>query len=137
VISEGRGTDHPFQIFGHPALPKNLYQFMPMPNGGAKTGKYFYKTCYGWYISGSNEAMLEKMGNKIQLQYLIEAYRLFPGKDSFFLKNNFFDKLAGSDLLRQQIKNGIPEAAIQKSWEPQLEAFKKIRKKYLLYTDFE
>ena len=74
---------------------------------------------------------------KIQLKYLLEAYRLFPGKDSFFLKNNFFNKLAGNDELIQQVKDGKTEAAIRKSWEPKLDAFKAIRKKYLLYTDFE
>ncbi|HQW93595.1 MAG TPA: DUF1343 domain-containing protein, partial [Ferruginibacter sp.] len=54
-----------------------------------------------------------------------------------FLKNNFFNKLAGNDELIQQVKDGKTEAAIRKSWEPKLDAFKAIRKKYLLYTDFE
>nr|MBP9098991.1 DUF1343 domain-containing protein [Ferruginibacter sp.] len=59
------------------------------------------------------------------------------GKDSFFLANNFFNKLAGNDKLMQQVKKGIPEADIRKSWEPALSAFKETRKKYLLYKDFE
>ncbi|HSN62406.1 MAG TPA: hypothetical protein VLR49_15830, partial [Ferruginibacter sp.] len=62
---------------------------------------------------------------------------LFPGKDSFFLKNNFIDKLAGNDQLKQQVKQGLSEEAIRKSWQPGLKAFKAIRKKYLLYPDFE
>jgi len=144
VMSEGRGTDHPFQIFGHPSLPKNLYAFIPMPNAGAKSSKCFYQTCYGWNISGTNEEVLKVTNNKIQLKYLLTAYQLFPGKDSFFLqpKNGktedcFFNKLAGNSLLQQQIKNGTTEADIKKSWAPQLETFKAIRKKYLLYKDFE
>ena len=137
VISEGRGTDKPFQVFGHPALPKNLYSFTPKPNEGSKSSKCFYLQCYGWNLSGSTEAILKKLDGKIQLNYLIEAYKLFPGKDSFFLKNNFFNKLAGNDILMQQIKNGTPENEIRKSWEPSLTAFKTIRKKYLLYKDFE
>ncbi len=137
VLSEGRGTNYPFQIFGHPLLPKNLYSFTPKPNAGAKSSKCFYQPCYGWYINGSNEGVLKKLDKKIQLKYLLDAYKLFPGKDSFFLKTNFINKLAGTDALQQQVKAGKTEAAIIKSWQPQLNAFKKIRKKYLLYKDFE
>ncbi len=137
VLSEGRGTDKPFQYFGHPSLPKSLFSFIPGPNEGAKNSKCFYQKCYGWNLSGSSEEILEKLDGKIQLQYLLEAFKLFPGKDSFFLKNNFFNKLAGNDLLMQQIKEGKTELEIRKSWEPKLNAFKTIRKKYLLYKDFE
>jgi uncharacterized protein YbbC (DUF1343 family) len=137
VLSEGRGTDYPFQIFGHPSLPKNLYSFTPNPNAGAKSSKCFNQLCYGWNVSGSNETVLKKLNSKIQLSYLIDAYKLFPGKDSFFLKNNFINKLAGNDVLQQQVKTGKTEAEIRKSWQPKLTAFKIIRKKYLLYKDFE
>ena len=137
VMSEGRGTEAPFQIFGHPSLPKKLYAFTPKPNEGAKSSKYFYQLCYGWYIKGTNEEILKTLNKKIQLKYIIESYKLFPGKDSFFLKNNFISKLAGNDIFQQQIKTGKTEAAIKKSWEPGLNAFKKIRKKYLLYKDLE
>jgi len=137
VLSEGRGTDKPFVMFGHPKLPASLHSFTPKPNTGAKTGKCFYQKCYGWDLSGSNEEVLQSLDGKLQLQYLIKAYNLFPGKDSFFLKNNFFHKLAGNDVLMQQVKKGIPEADIRESWQPALDAFKATRKKYLLYTDFE
>ena len=137
VFSEGRGTDAPFQIFGHPAMPKNLYSFIPKPNAGAKSSKCFYQTCYGWKIDGTNEEILKIVDSKIQLKYFIDAYKLFPGKDSFFLKNNFINKLSGNDIFQQQIKDGKTEAEIKKSWEPGLTAFKAIRKKYLLYKDFE
>jgi uncharacterized protein YbbC (DUF1343 family) len=137
VLSEGRGTDYPFQIFGHPSLPKNLYSFTPNPNAGAKSSKCFNQLCYGWNVSGSNETVLKKLNGKIQLSYLIDAYKLFPGKDSFFLKNNFINKLAGNDVLQQQIKSFKTEAEIRKSWDLKLTAFKIIRKKYLLYRDFE
>jgi uncharacterized protein YbbC (DUF1343 family) len=137
VLSEGRGTDAPFQIFGHPSLPNNLYAFTPKPNAGAKSSKCFNQVCYGWYIDGSNEKVLRKLDNKVQLVYLTEAFKLFPGKDSFFLKNNFINKLAGNDKLQRQIKAGETETVIRASWQPQLDAFKMIRKKYLLYKDFE
>jgi uncharacterized protein YbbC (DUF1343 family) len=144
VFSEGRGTDKPFQVFGHPLLPKNLYSFIPKPNEGAKSSKHYGETCYGWNISGSPEAVLKEVNNKVQLKWLLEAYRLFPAKDSFFIlpksgnpENCFFNKLAGNAELMQQIKEGKSEADIRKTWEPALAQFKQIRKKYLLYPDYE
>lgn len=137
VLSEGRGTDLPFQIFGHPDLPKNLFSFTPAPNEGAKKSKCFNQLCYGWKIDGTTDDVLKKLNSKIQVKYLLDAYRLFPGKDSFFLKNNYFNSLAGNDLLMKQIKNNDSEETITKSWQPALDQFKAIRKKYLLYPDFE
>ena len=137
VCSEGRGTGNPFQIFGHPTLPKNLYAFTPAPNAGAKSSKCFGQQCYGTFISGSNEKILKKLNLKIQLKYFIDAYKMFPGKDTFFLKNNFINKLAGTDIFQQQIKENKTEDEIRKTWQPALIKFKAIRKKYLLYKDFE
>ena len=137
VLSEGRGTDKPFQIYGHPTYSKKLFSFTPKPNEGAKNSKCFNQVCYGWNLSGSIEETLKKVNNRIQLKYLIEAYKLFPNKDSFFLANKFFNKLAGNDILMTQIKKGIPEKEIRKSWEKDLKKFKATRKKYLLYKDFE
>ena len=133
VMSEGRGTDKPFLYIGHPDLPKNLFCFTPKPNAGAKSSKCFYQKCYGWNLSGSIPDVLKKVDGKIQLKYLLEAYKLFPGKDSFFLKNNFISRLAGNDELSKQVKEGKTEAEIKASWEPALSNFKAIRKKYLLY----
>ncbi len=137
VMSEGRGTDKPFQVFGHPTLPKNLYSFTPKPNAGAKSSKCFYQECYGWNVSGTNEEVLKNLNSRIQLKYFIDAYKLFPGKDSFFLKTNYINKLAGNAIFMQQIKNGVSEDEIRKSWQPGLTTFKEKRKKYLLYEDFE
>ncbi len=136
VFSEGRGTDKPFEYVGHPAMPKNLFSFTPKPNAGAKSSKCFYQKCYGFNLSGTNEAVLKRLNKQIQLKYFLDAYKLFPGKDSFFLKTNYINKLAGNDLFQQQIKQGKSAAEIRKSWEPQLTKFKAIRKKYLLYKDF-
>lgn len=133
VLSEGRGTDHPFQIFGHPTLPDSLYAFVPKPNAGAKNSKCFFQTCYGWNLHSDAGTAKQRVNQRIQLTYIIEAYRLFPGKDSFFLANNFFHKLAGQDQLMKQIKSGWTEARIRASWQPGLRKFMRIRKKYLLY----
>lgn len=144
VLSEGRGTNKQFQVFGHPSLPKSLYSFTPNPNEGAKKSKLYGQLCYGWDLSGSPEEVLMKVDNKVQLKWLMEAYKLFPQKDSFFIipksgnmEQSFFTKLAGNNELWQQIKAGKSEEEIRKSWEPELSNFKQIRKKYLLYEDFE
>jgi uncharacterized protein YbbC (DUF1343 family) len=144
VLSEGRGTRTPFQVFGHPNLPDNLYAFTPQPNEGAKQSKWYGQTCYGWNLSGTPDQVRSMVNNQIQLKWLMEAYRLFPAKDSFFIvprsgkmEQSFFNKLAGNNDLWQQIKAGKTETEIRKSWEPALEEYKQLRKKYLLYEDFE
>ena len=144
VLSEGRGTEKPFQIFGHPTLPKNLYQFTPVSKPGATEPKLKNQRCYGWNISGTPDDVLKKINNKIQLKYLIDAYRLFPDKDKFFIKpasgnmdEAFFNKLVGNSELMKQLKDRKSEEEIRKTWQPKLIAFKKVRKKYLLYPDFE
>jgi uncharacterized protein YbbC (DUF1343 family) len=144
TLSEGRGTDKPFQVFGAPSLPKNLYSFTPHPTEGAKSSKHYGQVCYGWNLSGTPQQVLQKVNKKVQLKWLMDAYRLFPDKDSFFIvpksgdmEHSFFDKLAGNNELWQQIKNGVSEKDIRASWEPALSNYKKIRKKYLLYKDFE
>ena len=137
VLSEGRGTDKPFEKFGHPLYSKKLYSFTPKPNEGAKSSKHYFEKCYGWNLYGTPAEVLKKVNNRIQLKWLIDAYKLFPGKDSFFLKTDHFNRLAGNNILMQQIKDGKSEDEIRKSWEPDLNKFKAIRKKYLLYDDFE
>lgn len=143
VISEGRGTDEPFRIFGHPSLPENLYAFMPAAREWAKEPKCLNQQCYGWHISGNEHDVLKELDGKIQLKYLIKAYKLFPDKKKFFLapsssnaQDYFFNKLAGNNELMQQIIDGKTEDEIRKSWQLALDAFKMIRKKYLLYDDF-
>src|SRR3954469_2774516 len=132
VLSEGRGTEKPFQIFGHPLLPKNLYAFTPIPRQGASEPKLKGQVCYGWNISGTIEQVLKNINGRMQLKYLIQAYKLFPDKENFFLKTGGFNRLAGNDELMQQIKNVKSEPEIKKSWQPGLNHFKSIRKKYLL-----
>lgn len=135
-ISEGRGTDEPFQFFGAPSLPKNLFAFVPVSKQGATNPKYVNQTCYGWNVSA-----LKADDGIMHLQYLLEAYKLFPDKNNFFIKPKtgeyFFNKLAGNSTLMQQVIEGKSESEIRDSWQPALEKFKQTRKKYLLYPDFE
>jgi len=133
ALSLGRGTDLPFQVFGHPSYPKNLYSFTPHSTPGAKEPPLKDRTCYGYNLTGTPAAVRKEMNDRVQLKWLIQAYRLFPEKDKFFIP--FFNKLAGNTILQQQIKKGLSEAEIRKSWEPALTQFKTTRKKYLLYAE--
>jgi uncharacterized protein YbbC (DUF1343 family) len=133
-VSVGRGTPKPFQQFGHPSFPPGDYSFTPESMPGALNPPQKGQLCYGDDLSQVN---VEKVtGGRWSLQWLLKAYGLFPDKDHFFTGNGAgFDRLAGTALLRQQIREGLTEEQIRKSWEPALSNFKKIRKKYLLYAD--
>jgi uncharacterized protein YbbC (DUF1343 family) len=144
VLSEGRGTDKPFMLFGHPDLPKSLHAFTPKGIPGAMNPKLKDRLCYGWDVSNTPEAIRKQLGNQINLHYLLQAYQLYPQKDSFFLRpksgkmeDYFFNKLVGNSDLMMQIQRGESEADIRRSWQPGIQAFKQIRKKYLIYPDFE
>lgn len=142
VLSEGRGTTKPFQVFGHPLLPASLFAFTPVSMPGAASPKLKDQRCYGWDLSAPAEEVKTKVAGRLHISFLLEAYRLFPEKDKFFIlpksgnaKASFFNKLAGNDVLMEQIKQGMDEEQIRKSWEPALSSFKKKRKKYLLYEE--
>ena len=125
VISVGRGTEMQFQIYGHPQLPKTDFTFTPQPNYGSKNPKLKGKICYGTDL---RDFVRPK---RIELQWLIKSYNKFPEKDLFFKKG--FYRIAGNKKLEKQLGQGMSEKQIRKTWEKELLAFKKIRKKYLIY----
>lgn len=135
VISVGRGTLQPFEQYGHPLFPKSDYSFKPVSiEGASKNPPYMNEVCNGRKLDSSD---FQKIINerKIQLSYLTDAYKAYPKKEEFF--NNYFRNLAGTKLLREQIEKGLGEEEIRKSWEPALSGYKELRKRYLLYADFE
>jgi uncharacterized protein YbbC (DUF1343 family) len=132
VISAGRGTKKPFQLYGAPKYKVKKFSFVPRSRPGAKYPKFKGKRCYGVNLSKVNIQKIRAKG-KLNLDYLQDAYVNTPNKKTFFLKNRFIDKLAGTDQLRKQILSGASEQSIRKSWEKDLKKFKQIRKKYLLY----
>ena len=131
VISVGRGTKTPFEIIGHPLYSENDFSFTPKPTKGSSNPPFKNKTCYGIDIKSSTKFPV----SEINLKYLIDSYKSLANKTSYFNKNLFFDKLSGNKKLREQIINGKSEEEIKKSWEVDLNNFKKIRSKYLLYDD--
>ena len=130
-VSVGRGTDIPFQVYGSPWTKDLPYQFTPKPNFGAKDPFLNGKLCYGENLSDYSKDLRE-----INLEWLLKAYKNYKNpQQDFFLKNLFFDTLAGSDELRKQIISGKSEKEIKYSWKSNLEKFSKIRSKYIIYKD--
>lgn len=126
-VNAGRGTSKQFQIYGSPYLDKDVYNFkyIPSPNEGAKHPKHDGKLCYGEDLS-SHERM-----DGINLSYVIRAYNNSVDKSIFFI--DYFTTLAGTTQLQQQIEAGISEKEIKASWNDGLNAFKNMRKSYLIY----
>jgi len=132
VISAGRGTQKPFQLYGAPKYSKKDFSFVPKSRAGAKYPKFKGKRCYGKDLSKRSVQNIRRE-KRLNLSYLLDAYAHYADKKHFFLKNGFFELLAGTETLRKQIKAGVSEKAIRKSWQKDLNRFKKIRRKYLLY----
>ncbi len=130
VVSEGRGTETPFQVFGHPHLKNMSYVFTPRSIPGmSKSPKCMGELCHGMDLRQEYEEV--KNGRRLRLDWLLAAYRNYSGKAPFFTP--FFDKLAGGDQLRKDIENGKSEEEIRASWQPGLSRFMEIRAKYLIY----
>ena len=125
-VSVGRGTDYPFQHFGSPYLNNN-YCFVPKSNYGSKNPKHNLTKCCGIDLRQPINYYTE-----INLSWIIFAYNHSSDQNIFF--NSFFDKLAGNNKLRKQIIEGKNENQIRNSWQQDLEKFKKLRRKYLIYN---
>jgi len=123
-VSVGRGTEIQFQIYGHPDFTSD-FSFTPKPNFGSQYPKLKGILCYG------EDLRNYKISNVIELKWLINSFRQINDKNKFFRSD--FDKLAGTSNLKKQIIEGLSESEIRDSWKEDLEKFKKIRKKYLLY----
>lgn len=130
--SVGRGTEQQFQVIGHPDFTEKSFSFTPISKLGAKYPKHKNQVCYGWDLTHLDIDLLQQK-EQIDLNYILNAYQEFPNKEQFFIDNNFFEKLAGTDHLRQQIKSGWTENEIRATWKDDLTAFKKKRKLYLIY----
>jgi len=136
IVSVGRGTPYPFQQFGHPSFKYSYgYSFVPQKMQGASKPLYESDTCYGALLATTEDAALTLIKNKLNLTWLMETYKASSDKEHFF--NPFFQKLVGNQLLEKQLIAHVSEDSIRASWSSAIQAFKKIRKKYLLYTDFE
>ena len=128
AISVGRGTNLQFQIIGSPLLDSCSYSFSPSSQSGAKYPKHESLKCCGWDLSKY------EIDNGINLSYLIECFNQYNSKGIPFF-NSFFDKLAGSNVLRVLIEAGWSEAQIKETWQEGLQLYKEQRLNYLIYPE--
>jgi uncharacterized protein YbbC (DUF1343 family) len=129
TVSIGRGTERPFEIFGHPRFPKSEIEFIPTPQLGAKNPPQVNKTCNGYDVSKTTT----KRCYELNLNFLIQARDLLGDSAVFIDQNGFFNRLAGTGTLKEQLYKGWSAKEIRESWKPGLDTFMEIRKKYLLY----
>lgn len=134
VMSVGRGTEIPFQVIGHPDYPNKGYDFTPRSVTGAINPKYMNKKCFGLNLAKLSEDSLSQ-SEELNLSWIFKCYNEMNIGEKFF--NNYFNNLAGNNLLKQQIIQGKSIDEIKSSWQTDITNYKEIRKKYLLYPDFE
>ena len=125
IVSVGRGTPTPFQVIGLPSPDAGLFSFLPLSRPGASAPPYQGQVCYGYDLRS-------RSAQGLNLSYLLEMYQHHPSGDFF---NPFFQKLAGTRQLQEQIRSGWSEAQIRESWQADLLAYQHMRKAYLLYPD--
>ncbi|MDR6563214.1 MULTISPECIES: DUF1343 domain-containing protein [unclassified Arcicella] len=129
-VSVGRGTDKQFQVIGSPNQANRTFTFTPEDKPGAKNPPQKGKLCYGLDLS-----QIDASKQGFTLKYVLDFYQQSVDKNKFFSNNAFFNLLAGSDVLKKQIIEGKTEAEIRASWKKDLDQYKAIRKKYLLYAE--
>ncbi|MDP4221743.1 MAG: DUF1343 domain-containing protein [Bacteroidota bacterium] len=129
-ISVGRGTAFPFQVYGSPELPDTGFSFTPESVPGAKNPPFIGQKCFGKDLRNAFKDQIMPP-SKINLDWVIDAYRNYPEKNKFF--TSYFDVLASGPMLREQIRDGMTSDEIRATWREGLKKFGKIRAKYLLY----
>jgi uncharacterized protein YbbC (DUF1343 family) len=135
-VSVGRGTATPFQLFGSPFINETGFSFTPKPALGAKNPKHNGEICFGYNLNLIEGSSL-KAQNKLNLDWVVNMWELTKDKSDFFRKDGFFRLLTGDPKIRLMIENNKTSIEIWKSFQQEVKQFKLIRKKYLLYPDFE
>jgi uncharacterized protein YbbC (DUF1343 family) len=131
VVSMGRGTDAPFEVYGHPKMTNREFSFTPQPNAGSKNPPHNGKLCYGEDLRGLDDEMVWREG--LDLRYVIDAYNDLNMGEAFF--KPMFEKLIGVDYVREMIMQGSSAEEIEAMWAEDVEEFKVLRRKYLLYAE--
>lgn len=129
VVSLGRGTDKPFECYGHPDMKGYAFAFTPRPTAGAKHPPLEGKLCRGVDLSGMPLDEAREQG--LTLKYVMEAYRNLGLGDKFFTP--MFEKLIGAGYVREMIVAGASEAEIRTRWAEDVRRFRALRERYLLY----
>lgn len=131
VLSMGRGTEAPFEIFGHPEMKGCDFSFTPTPNAGSKNPPHNGVKCYGVDLRGLSDEEIWAEG--INIGYVVDAYHNLAMGDEFF--KPMFEKLIGVKWVREMIMEGATAEEIEARWAADVEAFKQLRERYLLYKE--
>ena len=129
VVSLGRGTSAPFEVYGHPAMTGRTFSFTPRPTAGAKHPPLEGQLCHGVDLSGMPLDEAREVG--FSLKYVIDAYADLRLADKFFTP--MFEKLVGVGWVRGMILSGASDAEIRARWAGEVERYRERRAKYLLY----
>ena len=135
-VSIGRGTESPFQLYGAPYFDSKLFKFTPKPSFGSKYPKYKEIECFGEDLRTLSLDSLKDV-NSLNFNWLVKSFKMSNESLDFFNKNDFFNLLAGTDKIMNLIKGGANGIQIRETYQMELDKFKLIRKKYLIYDDFE
>ena len=131
VLSMGRGTEAPFEIYGHPDMQGYDFSFTPQPNAGSKTPPHNGVKCYGVDLRGVSDEEVWQSG--VNIEYLVDAYRNLNLGNEFF--KPVFEKLIGVEYVRQMIIDGYSAKEIEARWSDDVARFKEQRRPYLLYAE--
>jgi len=131
VVSLGRGTDAPFEIYGHPEMKGRDFSFTPQPNAGSSAPPHKGRLCYGVDLREVPDE--EILSEGLTLRYVIDAYRDLDMGERFFTP--MFEKLVGVDWVRRMIVDGASADEIEARWRSDAERFERQRAPYLLYED--
>src|SRR5690554_481674 len=131
VMSLGRGTPFPFEVYGHPDYKGSDFSFTPRSVPGAKNPPLLDKKCYG--VDLRNIPHEQIWENEFDLSYVIDAYHNLAIGEKFF--TSFFEKLVGVDYIRKDIVAGKSADEIKAKWANDVEKFKQQREPYLLYSE--
>lgn len=129
VVSVGRGTDTPFEVIGHPDFSMGTYSFTPKPNSGSKYPPLEGKECQGQHFFNQDTP------RELSLKYLLTYHKDLKDDTTFF--RSYINLLSGTKDFQKQVEEGWTEEQIKATWQPKLDKYKAMRKKYLLYPDFE
>ena len=131
VLSMGRGTEAPFEIYGHPDMRGYDFEFTPQPNAGSKTPPHNGVKCYGRDLRSIPDEQVWQEG--LNIEYLVEAYNNLNIGEKFF--KSVFEKLIGVSYVREMILAGATAEQIKVRWSEDVERFKEQRRPYLLYEE--
>lgn len=137
VFTAGRGTDWPFTIYGCPDASPDpswpVFRFTPRSMSGALKPRYQGQECLGRNLRDLPFEDILRQG--IDLRFVEDAFRSVGSSPDFFQPNNAFEKRVGVDWIARMLLDGFSSADIEASWQPDIEAFKALRRPYLLYPE--